>query len=59
VSIKNVTKIGKICGKNLDLDLDLDVDLDSRQQVAGSQTQQLQFLASKGMVQVHVSQEFC
>jgi len=45
-------KIREISGKNLDLDLDLDldVDLDSREQAAGSQTGQVQLLASKRMV---------
>ena len=50
----NGTEIREISGKNLDLDLDsdLDVDLDpdSRQPAAGSQTVQLQLLASKGLV---------
>jgi len=44
----NVTEIREISGKNLALDLD--VDLDSREQAAGSQTVQLQLLASKRVV---------
>ena len=48
----NGTEIRDISGKNFDLDMDvgLDVDLDSREQAAGSQTVQLQLLASKGVV---------
>ena len=51
-SESNGTEIRDISGKNfdLDMDVDLDVDLDSREQAAGSQTVQLQLLASKGVV---------
>ena len=48
VTVPNGTEIRVISGKNfdLDMDVDLDVDLDSREQAAGSQTVQLQLLAS-------------